>query len=79
MGALPPHRSFRSGNSVSHSFISYRSSSSMWKCDHLEPAPAYNSVPRLRSGRALVPTGIQDRIFFIIGQREPGEPGSFDS
>lgn len=33
----------RGNNGTGQSFISYRGSSSMWKCDHLEPASKYNS------------------------------------
>lgn len=40
----PPSRWPRGNNSSDQSFISYRSSSSMWKCDHLEAASKYNSA-----------------------------------
>lgn len=80
LGSNFAHSYFR--NIVGHSFISYRSSSSMWKCDHLEPAPTYNSVPCLRIGKrgSALPASIQDRIFFYYWSEELGENrGSFDS
>lgn len=39
-----PSRWPRGNNGTDQSFISYRTSSSMWKCDHLEAASKYNSA-----------------------------------